>query len=196
MTRTRRTHGAIDNSDEEGNVRALAKLIAWGLVLVLVVLIGSRFLLAPTYSISTEVMIRVPPDRVWAQVGDLTKWMSWVRGLTELTVVTGDTPQGGQAARALVYTGFETMSIEVKVIEKIPQARLRYLMIGGVLDGVTPTLELQTTDEGHATRVRWTESHTPGGMWGNLIAVVLGSVVLTHHEESLNRLKFLLERAV
>jgi hypothetical protein len=88
------------------------------------------------------------------------------------------------------------MSIEVKVIEKIPQARLRYLMIGGVLDGVTPTLELQTTDEGRATRVRWTESHTPGGMWGNLIAVVLGSVVLTHHEESLNRLKFLLERAV
>jgi hypothetical protein len=111
------------------------------------------------------------------------------------TVVKG-AEQGGTVARALVNTGFDTLAIEVRVVERIPQVRLRYVMIGGVLDGVTPTLELQTTDEGRATRVRWTESHTPGGMWGNLIAVVLGSVVLTHHEESLNRLKFLLERAV
>ena len=106
------------------------------------------------------------------------------------------TPQRGAVARALVYTGFETMAIEVKVVEKIPQVRLRYLMIGGVLDGVTPTLELQAADEGRATRLRWTESHAPGGMWGNLIAAILGSVVLTHHEESLNRLKFFLERTV
>ena len=176
-------------------MRALAKLIAWGLGLVLVVLIGSRFLLAPTYSISTEVMIRVPPDRVWGQVGDLAKWASWVRGVDAFTVVKG-AEQGGTVARVLVNTGFEPMSIEVKVIEKIPQVRLRYLMIGSVLDGVTPTLELQTTDEGRATRVRWTESHTPGGTWGHLVATVLGSVVLTHHEESLNRLKFLLERSV
>ncbi len=177
-------------------MRALVKLIVWGLGLMLVALIGSKFLLAPTYSVSTEIMIRVPPDRVWEQVGDLTKWTSWVRGLEELTVVTGETPHRGAVARALVYTGFKTMAIEVKVVEKIPQVRLRYLMVGGLFDGVTPTLELQTADEGRATRVRWTESHTPGGMWGNVIAAVLGSVVLTHHEESLNRLKFLLERAV
>ncbi|MBI3608529.1 MAG: SRPBCC family protein [Nitrospirae bacterium] len=177
-------------------MRALAKLIAWGLGLVLVVLIGSRLLLPPGYSISTEVLIRVPPDQVWAQVGDLTKWTSWVRELEGLTVVTGETPQRGAVARALVYTGFETMVIEVTVVEKIPQVRLRYRMTGGVLDGVTPTLELQTADGGRATRVRWTEAHAPGGMWGNLIAAALGPVVLTHHEESLNRLKFLLERTV
>ena len=80
-------------------MRALAKLIAWGLGLVLVVLIGSKLFLAPTYSTSTEITIRVPPDRVWEQVGDLTKWTSWVRGLEGLTVVTAETPQRGAVAR-------------------------------------------------------------------------------------------------
>jgi hypothetical protein len=53
---------------------------------------------------------------------------------------------------------------------------------------------MRSSGDASATTVTWSESHTPGGLWGNLLAVVLKSIVTTHHDESLNTLKFSLER--
>ena len=44
--------------------------------------------------------------------------------------------------------------------------------------------------------MRWTESHTPPGLWGPLVAAMLKPAVTTHHEESLNQLKFGIERGI
>lgn len=176
-------------------MRSLIRLIVWGMGLGLVVLIGSRWVLAPQYTVAAEVMIQMAPERVWELVGDLNRWPSWVKGLERFDVGPG-TGQGGVAANARIYTGFRGIDLVVRVVESVPGLRLRYHISGGPQNGVTSTIELQPGQDGRSTRVRWSESQTPSGMWGPLKAAGLKSLVTTHHEESLNQLKFTLERAI
>jgi uncharacterized protein YndB with AHSA1/START domain len=161
-----------------------------------IVLVGSRLFLAPDYTVTTDVLIRVPPARVWEDVGDLAKWPSWVRGQERFEVVTGMGREVGSVARVRVEAGFRSIDFDIQVVEALPGLRLRYRIIGGPQDGVTSEILLQAAEDGHATRVRWTESHTPPGLWGHLFAAMLKPAVTTHHEESLNRLKFGIERAI
>ena len=161
-----------------------------------IVLVGSNLFLAPGYTVTTDVLIRVPPDRVWEDVGDLSRWPSWVRGLERFEVVKGAGREAGSVARARVDAGFRSVDFDVQVVEALPGFRLRYRIVGGPQNGVTPEILLQTAEDGRATRVRWSESHTPPGLWGRLFAALLKPAVTTHHEESLNRLKFGIERTI
>ncbi|MEO5657458.1 MAG: SRPBCC family protein [Nitrospiria bacterium] len=176
-------------------MRSLIRLIVWLMGLGLVVLIGSHWVFSPQYTVAAEVVIQMAPERVWAHVGDLSRWPSWVKGLERFDVVPG-TGQGGVTANARIYTGFQGIDLVVRVVESLPDLRLRYEIHGGPQNGVTSTIELHPGQDGRSTRVRWSESQTPPGLWGNLKAAGLKSLVTTHHEESLNQLKFTLERAI
>ena len=177
-------------------IRALIRFAVFVLVVGAIVLVGSKLFLAPDYTVTTDVLMRVPPDRVWEDVGDLAKWTSWVRGLERFEVVKGAGREVGSVARARVKAGFRSIDFDIQVVEALPGFRLRYRIIGGPQNGVTSEILLQSAEDGRATRVRWTESHTPPGLWGHLLAAMLKPAVTTHHEESLNRLKFGIERAI
>ena len=177
-------------------IRALIRFAVFVLVVGAIVLVGSRLFLAPDYTVTTDVLIRVPPDRVWGDVGDLAKWPSWVRGLERFEVAKGMGREVGSVAHARVEGGFRSIDFDIQVVEALPGFRLRYRIIGGPQNGVTSEILLQSAEDGRATRVRWTESHTPPGLWGHLFAAMLKPAVTTHHEESLNRLKFGIERAM
>ena len=175
-------------------MRELFKFIVWLGGLGLVVLIASKFLLEPTYTVSSEVVIRVPPGRVWDKVGNLDQWPSWVKGIERFDLARGEGRETGSLANAHVYNGFKGWDMDIRLIEVIPPMRLRYQVSGGPQNGVQSLIELKPSEDVRSTTVSWSESHTPGGVWGNLRAVVMKSAVTTHHDESLNRLKFSLER--
>ncbi len=177
-------------------IRALIRFAVFVLVVGAIVLVGSRLFLAPDYTVATDVLIRVPPARVWEDVGDLAKWPSWVRGQERFEVVTGTGREVGSVARVRVEAGFRSIDFDVQIVEALPGFRLRYRIVGGPQDGVTSEILLQAAEDGRATRVRWTESHTPPGLWGHLFAAALKPAVTTQHEESLNQLKFGIERAI
>ncbi len=177
-------------------IRALIRFAVFVLVVGAIVLVGSQLFLAPDYTVTTDVLIRVPPARVWEDVGDLAKWPSWVRGQERFEVVKGAGREVGSVARVRVDTGFRSIDFDVQIVEALPGFRLRYRIIGGPQNGVTSEILLQSAEDGRATRVRWTESHAPPGLWGHLFAAALKPAVTTHHEESLNRLKFGIERAI
>jgi uncharacterized protein YndB with AHSA1/START domain len=177
-------------------IRALIRFAVFVLVVGAIVLVGSILFLAPDYTVTTNVLIRVPPARVWEDVGDLAKWPSWVRGQERFDVVKGAGQEVGSVARVRVEAGFRSIDFDVHIVEALPGFRLRYRIVGGPQDGVTSEILLQTAEDGRATRVRWTESHTPPGLWGHLLAAALKPAVTTQHEESLNQLKFGIERAM
>ena len=177
-------------------IRALIRFAVVVLVVGAIVLVGSNLFLASGYTVATDVLIRVPPDRVWEDVGDLAKWPSWVRFLERFEVVKGAGREAGSVARARIDAGFRSIDFDIQVVEALPGFRLRYRIVGGPQDGVISEILLQAADEGRATRVRWTESHTPPGLWGHLLAALLKPAMTTQHEESLNQLKFGIERAI
>jgi len=179
-----------------GLIRGLITLVLWVAVLAAVVAVGSKLVLPDGYTVAASVLIRVSPDRVWNRIDDISQWMSWMRGVDRLDLVKGTGREAGSTGRAHIYTGFQGLDLAVQLVEVIPLRSVRYHISGGPQDGVLSTIELQATDQGRSTLVRWTESQTPGGLWGNLMARVMLSVVQTHHEESLNQLKFTLERAM
>lgn len=175
-------------------MRELVKLIVWLAGLALVILIASKMLFEPTYTVSSEVVIRVPPGRVWDKVGDLGQWPSWVKGIERFTFVSGEGRETGSVINAHVYNGFKGWDVGIRLTEVIPLMRLRYQLSGGPQNGVQSLIAMRSSGDASTTTVTWSESHTPGGIWGNLLAVVLRSIVTTHHDESLNTLKFSLER--
>jgi uncharacterized protein YndB with AHSA1/START domain len=150
--------------------------------------------LEPTYTVSSEVVIRVSPDKVWDKVGSFQQWPSWVKGIERFDVVLGEGREPGSQANAHVYNGFQGWDIDIRLTEVIAPMRLHYQILGGPQNGVQSEIELTPSPNGRSTTVTWTESHAPAGLWGNLLAAVMKSVVTTHHDESLNRLKFSLER--
>jgi uncharacterized protein YndB with AHSA1/START domain len=176
-------------------MRKLFKFIVWLAGLALVVLIASKFLFEPTYTVSSEVVIRVPPGRVWDKVGNLEQWPSWVKGIERFDIVRGEGRETGSLANAHVYNGFKGWDMDIRFAEVMPPMRLRYQVLGGPQNGVQSLIELKPSEDVRSTTVSWNESHTPGGVWGNLRAVVMKSMVTTHHDESLNKLKFSLERS-
>ncbi|MEO5656396.1 MAG: SRPBCC family protein, partial [Nitrospiria bacterium] len=110
-------------------MRSLIRLIVWLMGLGLVVLIGSHWVFAPQYTVSTEVLIQMAPERVWRKVGDLSQWPSWVKGLERFDVAPS-TGQGGVTANARIYTGFQGIDLVVRVVESLPDLRLRYEING------------------------------------------------------------------
>jgi uncharacterized protein YndB with AHSA1/START domain len=177
-------------------MRALFKLIVWLVGLALVVLIASNLLLEPTYAVSSRVVIRATPAKVWAKVGALDQWPSWVKGIERLNVVKGGGQEVGSLADTHVYNGFQGWEITVQIVETRPEVRFGYQILGGPQNGVQSTIELKPSADGRSTQVTWTESQTPNGLWGNLLAAVMKSIVTMHHEESLNTLKFAIERTI
>lgn len=175
-------------------MRGLFRLVVWLAGLTLVVLIASQFLFEPTYTVSSQVLIHAPPDRVWDKVGSLDQWPSWVKGIERFDLVKGEGRETGSMINAHVYNGFKGWDLDIRLTEVIPPMRLRYQVLGGSLNGVQSLIELKPSQDVRSTTVSWNESHTPGGVWGNLLAVGLKSIVTTHHDESLNKLKFSLER--
>ena len=175
-------------------MRALFKLVVWLAGLALVALIASKLLLEPSYVVSTQVVIHVAPGKVWEKVGALDGWPAWVDGLERFSVVKGGGREIGSLADAHVYNGFQGWDMSIQIVEAVPDQRLRYQVLGGPQNGVQSTIELTASQDARSTTVSWHESDTPGGLWGNLLAVAMKVIVETQHEESLNRLKFALER--
>ncbi|HET8760052.1 MAG TPA: SRPBCC family protein [Nitrospiria bacterium] len=176
-------------------MRALFRLIVWLAGLALVVLIASKVLLEPTYVVSTQVVIHVAPGKVWEKVGALDAWPAWVDGLQRLSVVKGGGREVGSLADVHVYNGFQGWDMTIQIVETVPDHRLRYQVLGGPQNGVQSTIELTPSQDARSTTVSWNESDTPGGLWGNLLAVGMKLIVETQHDASLNQLKFALERA-
>lgn len=175
-------------------MRGLFRLVVWLVGLAVVVLIASKFLFEPAYTVSSQVVIHVPPGRVWDQVDNLDQWPSWVKGIERLTLVNGDGRERGSLASAHLYNGFRGWDIDIRLTEVTPLTRLRYQVVGGPQNGVQSAIELRSSEDARTTTVTWNETHTPGGLWGNLLAVAMKSIVTTQHDESLNQLKFSLER--
>src|SRR3990172_13268669 len=107
-------------------IRALIRFAVFVLVVGAIVLIGSKLFLAPDYTVTTDLLIRVPPDRVWEDVGDLAKWPSWVRGLERFEVVKGAGQEVGSVARVRVDPGWRSIDFDIQVVEALPAFRLRY----------------------------------------------------------------------
>jgi uncharacterized protein YndB with AHSA1/START domain len=177
-------------------MRGLFRLIAWLTGLAIVILIASKLLFEPTYTISSQVVIQAPPGRVWDKVGNFEQWPSWLKGIERLEIARGEGRETGSVANAHVYNGFRGWDMEIRLTEVIPPMRLRYQVSGGPQNGVQSLIELKPSEDVRSTTVTWNESYTPGGVWGNLRAVVMKSIVTTHHDESLNQLKFALERGI
>jgi uncharacterized membrane protein len=177
-------------------MRELFKLILWLAGLALVLVIASKFLFEPTYTVSSQVVIQAPPGRVWDKIGSLDQWPSWVKGIERSQLVKGEGRETGSMMNAHVYNGFNGWDMDIRLTEVVPPIRLRYQVLGGPQSGVQSVIELRASEDARRTTVTWSESHTPGGLWGNLLAVAFKSVVTTHHDESLNRLKFAIERGV
>jgi hypothetical protein len=175
-------------------MRAFVKLIVWLAGLALVVLIASKLLLEPTYAVSSQVVIHAAPGRVWAKVGALDEWPSWVKGIERLSVVRGEGHEIGSLADIHVYNGFQGWDMTIQIVETVSDHYVRYQVLGGPQNGVQSTIQLTASPDVRSTTVTWNESQTLGGLWGNLLAVVLKSMVTTQHDESLNTLKFSLER--
>jgi uncharacterized protein YndB with AHSA1/START domain len=177
-------------------MRALLRFAGWMVGLALVVLLASKFWLDPTYAVSSEVTIRVPASKVWAEVGNLDEWTEWVEGLERVTLVKGDGRGVGSMADVNVNNGFRGWDMSIQFVEVIPELRIRYQVLGGPQNGVESTINLAPSEDGRSVHVAWTESHTLEGVWANLLAAVTGSIVTTQHDESLNQLKFRLERGL
>ncbi|MEW6683298.1 MAG: SRPBCC family protein [Nitrospirota bacterium] len=177
-------------------MRGLVRLIVWLAGLAVVVLIASKFLFEPTYTVSSQVVIQAPPGRVWDKVGTFEQWPSWIKGIERFEITLGEGRETGSVANAHVYNGFGGWDLEIRLTEVVPPMRLRYQLLGGPQSGAQSLIELKPSEDVRATTVTWNESHTPGGVWGNLLAAVMKSVVTTHHDESLNQLKFALERGI
>lgn len=177
-------------------IRGLVRLVMWLLGLALVVLIASKFLFDPAYTVSSAAVVRVPPEKVWAKVGNLDQWPLWVKGIERLEVVAGEGGEVGSRADLRVYNGFQGFAMSVQLVEVIPALRVRYQVIGGPQHGLQSTIALKPGADGKSTQVTWNESHAPGGLWGNLLAAVIKSIATAHHDESLNQLKFKLEREI
>jgi uncharacterized protein YndB with AHSA1/START domain len=175
-------------------MRVLFRLIVWLAGLALVALIASKLLLEPTYVVSSQVVIHVAPGKVWEKVGAVDAWPSWVDGLERLNVVKGRGREVGSLADTHFYNGFQGWDMTIQIVETVPDQRLRYQVLGGPQNGVQSSIELTASQDVRSTTVRWSESGTPGGLWGNLLAVAMKLLVETQHEESLNQLKFALER--
>ncbi len=177
-------------------IRALFRLAGWMVGLALVVLVASKFLLEPSYAVSSEVDIRVVPAKVWAKVGALDQWTDWVKGLERVTIVKGDGRGVGSLAEVRVYNGFQGWEMSIQLVDVDPDRRVTYQVLGGPQNGVQSTIELSPSEDGRSVHVAWMESRTLDGLWANLLASVIGSIVTTQHDESLNQLKFHLEREV
>jgi len=177
-------------------VRGVIRLTLWLVVLGLLVLIVSWVALDPGYAVTSEVRIAAPPEKVWPELTDVNQWCRWMRGLDRCATVSGTGREVGSVVRANVYTGFEGLDITIELIEVTPLTRLRYRIGGGPQDGMISNFEMRAGPDGRSTRVHWSESQTLTGVWGPLMAVALRSLVTTHHDESLNTLKFRLERAI
>src|SRR3990172_10324637 len=100
-------------------IRALIRFAVFVLVVGAIVLIGSKLFLAPDYTVTTDVLIRVPPDRVWEDVGDLAKWPSWVRGLERFEVVKGAGQEAGSVARARVEARFRAIDFYIPLVQAL-----------------------------------------------------------------------------
>lgn len=177
-------------------MRGLFRLIGWLAGLAVIVLIASKLLFEPTYSVSSQVVIHAPPGRVWDKVGNFDQWPSWFKGLERFEITLGEGREAGSVANALVYNGFRGWEMDIRLTEVFAPFRLRYEVSGGPQDGAQSVIELKPSEDVRTTTVTWNESHTPGGLWGNLLAVAMKSIVTTHHDESLNKLKFALERGI
>ncbi|MFZ5876014.1 MAG: SRPBCC family protein [Nitrospirota bacterium] len=177
-------------------IRALLRFAAWIVALALLVLVASKIWLDPTYTVSSEVTIRVPHTKVWAKVGDLNEWTEWVKGLEQVSIVKGDGRAVGSMAEIRVYNGFRGWDMSIHLVNVIPELRVGYQVLGGPQNDVLSTINLESSEDGRSVRVAWTESHTLEGLWANLRAAVIGSIVTTQHDESLNQLKFHLERGL
>lgn len=175
-------------------MRELGKLVVWLAGLALAILIASHVLLEAAYTVSSHVVVRVPPGRVWDKVGNFEQWPSWVKGVERFAVIRGKGHETGSEANAHVYNGFGGWDLNIRLTEVVPPMRLRYRIAGGPQNGVQSIIELNPSQDARTTTVTWHESHTPGGLWGNLLAWVMKSLVTAHHDESLNRLKVSLER--
>jgi hypothetical protein len=79
-------------------IRALIRFAVFVLVVGAIVLVGSKLFLAPDYTVTTDVLIRVPPDRVWEDVGDLANGRRGVRSLEQFEVVKGAGRETGSVA--------------------------------------------------------------------------------------------------
>ncbi|MFZ5861517.1 MAG: SRPBCC family protein [Nitrospirota bacterium] len=177
-------------------MRALLRFAGWTGALAVIVLAAAKLLLEPTYVVSAEVTILAAPEKTWAKVGSLDQWTDWVRGLEQVALVRGDGRTVGSLADVLVSNGFQGWEMSLQLVEVVPDVRLRYQVLGGPQHGVQSVIALTPSNDGRSVRVAWTESHTLNGLWANLMAAVVGSIVTTHHEESLNELKFHLERGL
>lgn len=177
-------------------MRALLKLIVWLAGLTLVALIASNLWLEPTYAVSSRVVIHATPAKVWAKIGALDQWPAWVKGIERLNAAKGGGQEVGSVADLHVYNGFQGWDITVHIVQVRPEVRFGYQIMGGPQDGVQSALEIKPSADGRSTQVTWTESQTPDGLWGHLLAAVMKSIVTTHHDESLNTLKFTIERTI
>jgi hypothetical protein len=162
----------------------------------LIILLASKFWLEPTYTVSSEVTIRVPAAKAWPMVGNLDEWTEWVKGLERVRIVKGDGREVGSMADVSVYNGFRGWDMSIQLVVVIPELRIGYRLLGGPQNGVESTINLESSDDGRSVHVAWTETHTLQGLWANLEAAVIGSIVTTQHDESLNQLKFRLERGL
>jgi uncharacterized protein YndB with AHSA1/START domain len=176
-------------------MRGLFRLIVWLAGLAVVILIASKFLFEPTYTVSSQVVIHAPPGRVWYKVGNFEQWPSWFKGIERFEISQGEGREAGSVANAHVYNGFRGWDIELRLTEVIPPMRLRYQVLGGPQSGVQSLIELKPSEDVRSTTLSPGTNRTPGGLWG---AGRRRHEVdrHPHHDESLNQLKFALERGI
>src|SRR3990172_9343965 len=102
-------------------IRALIRFAVFVLVAGAIVLVGSQLFLPSAYTVTTDVLIRVPPNRVWENVGDLAKWPSWVRGQERFEVVKGTGREVGSVARVRVGAGFRPVGFPGPTVGGLPR---------------------------------------------------------------------------
>ena len=169
----------------------LRLLMLVGSVIAFIALIGS--LLPRGYEFSTEVDIEAPVETVFEQFNQISNWRNWSQWnpaeIPELTVEYSGPESGVDATQ--VWTDVRG-SGKLWITTSDPPDQLTYEMLFANFPKMSSLIVL--TKNGDTTHVRWTSrGRLPGGPFYGFFAPFFSTHMETEYENSLNRMKKLLE---
>jgi uncharacterized protein YndB with AHSA1/START domain len=98
--------------------------------------------------IEKSIHIRAPRARVWRALSDRTEFSAWFR----VAFPAGTFTAGEKVAGRITHPGYEHLTMEVDVVEVVPESRLSYRWHPYAVEGIdysqeTPTLVTFTLEE-------------------------------------------------
>jgi uncharacterized protein YndB with AHSA1/START domain len=111
--------------------------------------------------IEKEIVVRAPRARVWRAISDKTEFGTWFR----VKFPAGTFAPGEKVAGQITHPGYEHMTMDIEVVDVVPESRLSYYWHPYAIDANAdysaepPTLVTFTLEDADGgTRLRVVES--------------------------------------